>query len=85
MTFEWVLSANRMPLEVQADAVLRLAAADTQKNKRYIDEVVELNAWKIERKVVEIPELKNCFILHLSALDEQGKIIAVYEEVTCTL
>lgn len=84
MTFEWMLSSNRMPLEVQANAVLRIAAIETQKNNRYIDETLELNGWKIMRKVQTMPPLENCFMLQFYAMDEQGKTISFYEEIVCT-
>jgi|GEM_PF-5455638 len=81
MTVGWVLSSNRMPLELQATAVLRNAAEDTKNTKRFIDETFEMEGFKIERKVQELELSKGCFLLGFYTLDDQGHIISTYEEI----
>lgn len=81
MTVGWVLSSNQMSLELQATAVLRNAAEETENTQRFIDETFEMKGFNIERKVRELELSKGCFLLELYALNEQGRIITTYEEI----
>ena len=83
MTFGWVIQSNAMPLELRADAVLRAVAQETRQQQRYLDETFERGGLSVERRIVDLPDSKNCFVLHLSALDPRGKTLAVYEELAC--
>jgi type II secretory pathway pseudopilin PulG len=81
MTVGWVLSTNQMPLELQASAVLRNAAQETKNTKRFINETLEMNGFKIERKVQELSGHEGYFLIAFYALDEHARTITTYEEI----
>lgn len=83
MTFGWVIQSNPMPLQLRADAVLRAAAQETRLQQRYLDETFDRDGLTVERRVLDLPDSRQCYLLRLSALDARGKTIAVYEELAC--
>jgi len=81
MIYENVLSSDKQLNKQKAIFTLNEAANKSKKEKRYVDEQIQLGEWSIIKTVTKYEQTENLYQLKLALLDSRGKIILTRNEL----
>lgn len=81
MIYNTIVTSSRSKLKVLARIRLENEAINSKFSNRLIDETIESEEFRIEKKLVPIENTKNLFHLYYTAITADGVLLAEYKEI----